>query len=71
MILQRISEMVASLPFLPFAMILSALIGNTMDHNQKSIFDYGYIRIFILAKFTKTCPCTSTFSSGAGICNCC
>ncbi|MGX8794939.1 ABC transporter permease subunit [Fusibacter sp. JL298sf-3] len=32
---QRISEMVASLPFLPFAMILSALIGNRMDSNQK------------------------------------
>jgi len=32
---QRISEMVAYLPFLPFAMILSALIGNSMSSNQK------------------------------------
>ena len=35
MFLQRISEMVASLPFLPFAMILSALIGNALPSNQK------------------------------------
>lgn len=33
--LQRLSEMVGSLPFLPFAMILSALIGNNMTGNQK------------------------------------
>lgn len=36
MILQRISEMVASLPFLPFAMILSALIGNAMTSQQRT-----------------------------------
>ncbi|WP_352420800.1 ABC transporter permease subunit [Proteiniborus sp.] len=35
MFFQRISEMVSSLPFLPFAMILSALIGNSMGTNQK------------------------------------
>lgn len=34
-IMQRITEMVVSLPFLPFVMILSALIGNNMDSNQK------------------------------------
>ena len=34
-ILQRISEMVAALPFLPFAMILSALVGNSLPPNQK------------------------------------
>lgn len=32
---QRLSEIVSSLPFLPFAMILSALIGNSMTSNQK------------------------------------
>lgn len=35
MVLQRISEMVSSLPFLPFAMILSALIGNALTSNQR------------------------------------
>jgi peptide/nickel transport system permease protein len=35
MVLQRITEMVNSLPFLPFAMILSALIGNSMTSNQR------------------------------------
>lgn len=35
MFLQRVSEMVSSLPFLPFAMILSALIGNALPSNQK------------------------------------
>jgi len=34
-ILQRLTEMVASLPFLPFVMILSSLIGNKMEPNQK------------------------------------
>ena len=34
-VLQRISEVVAALPFLPFAMILSSLIGNKMDPDQK------------------------------------
>ncbi|SES76011.1 ABC transporter permease subunit [Anaerobranca gottschalkii] len=34
-ILQRISEMVASLPFLPLAMILSALIGNMLTTTQR------------------------------------
>lgn len=38
MILQRISEMVASLPFLPFAMILSSLIGNSMTSSQRVYF---------------------------------
>ncbi len=33
--LQRITEMVVSLPFLPFAMILSALIGHSMEGDQK------------------------------------
>ena len=33
--LQRLTEMVVSLPFLPFAMILSALIGHSMDADQK------------------------------------
>ena len=33
--LQRLTEMVVSLPFLPFAMILSALIGHSMDSDQK------------------------------------
>lgn len=35
LVLQRISEMVGSLPFLPFAMILNALIGNTMSPDQR------------------------------------
>lgn len=35
MFFQRLSEMVSSLPFLPFAMILSALIGNSMTSDQK------------------------------------
>lgn len=34
-ILQRLSEMVSSLPFLPFAMILSALIGNSMPPKSR------------------------------------
>ena len=34
-ILQRIVEIISGLPFLPFAMILSALIGNNMTSNQK------------------------------------
>src|SRR5690625_2501516 len=33
-ILQRLAEIVESLPFLPFAMILSSLIGNSMNTNQ-------------------------------------
>ncbi len=37
MVFQRISEVVASLPFLPFAMILSALIGNNLTSTQKII----------------------------------
>lgn len=35
LVLQRITEMVVSLPFLPFVMILSALIGQSMQPNQK------------------------------------
>ena len=35
MVLQRISEVVGALPFLPFAMILSSLIGNSLPGNQK------------------------------------
>jgi len=35
MFFQRLSEMISSLPFLPFAMILSALIGNSMTPTQK------------------------------------
>mgnify|MGYP000849820782 FL=1 len=38
MVLQRISEMVASLPFLPFAMILSSLIGNALNPKQRVYF---------------------------------
>lgn len=34
-ILQRIAEMVASLPFLPLAMILSALLGHAMTPRQR------------------------------------
>ena len=37
MVLQRISEVVGALPFLPFAMILSSLIGNSLTGNQKII----------------------------------
>lgn len=37
MILQRISEMVSALPFLPFVMILSALIGNALTSRQKIV----------------------------------
>ena len=37
MVLQRIAEVVGALPFLPFAMILSSLIGNSMSGNQKII----------------------------------
>jgi len=36
-VLQRISEVVAALPFLPFAMILSALIGNSMSSSQRIV----------------------------------
>lgn len=36
-VLQRISEVVAALPFLPFAMILSALIGNSMSSTQRIV----------------------------------
>lgn len=36
MVLQRIAEVVGSLPFLPFVMILSALIGNSMTSRQKT-----------------------------------
>lgn len=36
-ILQRISEVIASLPFLPFAMILNAIIGNSMTSNQRIV----------------------------------
>ena len=37
MVLQRISEMVAALPFLPFAMILSALLGNALSPKQRVV----------------------------------
>lgn len=37
MVLQRIAEVVGALPFLPFAMILSSLIGNSMTGNQKIV----------------------------------
>lgn len=35
MLLQRLAEMVSSLPFLPLAMILTALIGNKLTPNQR------------------------------------
>ncbi|MDO5725363.1 MAG: ABC transporter permease subunit [Tissierellia bacterium] len=35
MVLQRIAEMIASLPFLPFAMILNSLIGSRLPSNQR------------------------------------
>lgn len=35
MLLQRITELVSSLPFLPFAMILTAMIGNRMGQNER------------------------------------
>lgn len=35
LILQRVVEIVSSLPFLPFAMILSAFIGNSLPPNQR------------------------------------
>ena len=35
MFLQRVAEMVASLPFLPFAMILTSLIGNKLTNNER------------------------------------
>lgn len=38
LVLQRLTEMVASLPFLPFVMILSALIGHNMEGEQKVLF---------------------------------
>ncbi len=34
-ILQRVVEIVSGLPFLPFAMILSALLGNSLSSNQR------------------------------------
>ncbi|NLK44486.1 MAG: ABC transporter permease subunit, partial [Tissierellia bacterium] len=36
-VLQRVSEIVSALPFLPFAMILSSIIGNSMDSNQRIV----------------------------------
>ena len=38
LVLQRITEMISSLPFLPFVMILSALIGHNMAGEQKIWF---------------------------------
>ena len=35
-ILQRITEIVASLPFLPMAMILNAIIGNSLSEGARS-----------------------------------
>ncbi len=35
MVLQRITEMVSSLPFLPFAMILSSIVGGRMTETQR------------------------------------
>ncbi len=35
MVLQRISEIIGSLPFLPFVMILSSLIGNALTSQQR------------------------------------
>lgn len=35
MFLQRVSEMVSSLPFLPFAMILNALLGSSLGPTQR------------------------------------
>ena len=37
MFLQRVAEIVGSLPFLPFAMILSSLIGNAMTSEQRVV----------------------------------
>lgn len=34
-LLQRLVEIISGLPFLPFAMILSALLGNTLSSNQR------------------------------------
>ncbi len=36
-VLQRISEIISALPFLPFAMILSSLIGNSMAPKQRIV----------------------------------
>ena len=35
MVLQRITEMVSSLPFLPFAMILSSIVGNRVSETNR------------------------------------
>lgn len=36
-VLQRIAEVINSLPFLPFAMILSSIIGNSMTSSQRIV----------------------------------
>lgn len=37
LVLQRIAEVINSLPFLPFAMILSSIIGNSMTSSQRIV----------------------------------
>ena len=51
-LIMRISEIVGGLPFIPFSMILSAVIGSTMNSNQKM---YLIMVVLGILSWTGTC----------------
>lgn len=51
-LIMRISEIVGGLPFIPFAMILSAVIGSRLDSNQKM---YLIMVVLGILSWTGTC----------------
>ena len=51
-LIMRISEIVGGLPFIPFSMILSAVIGSTMTSNQKM---YLIMVVLGILSWTGTC----------------
>ena len=52
LLIMRISEIVGGLPFIPFAMILSAVIGSRLDANQKM---YLIMVVLGVLSWTGTC----------------
>lgn len=52
LLIMRISEIVGGLPFIPFAMILSAVIGSRLDSNQKM---YLIMVVLGVLSWTGTC----------------
>ncbi len=69
-LLMRLTEIVSSVPFLPFCIILSSILGNSISEMQRIILIMFILGLLSWPGIARLVPRQRAGRAGAGVCHC-